>query len=219
MTKPVRSPRQVRSRRALLDSLKADGPQDAASLADRLAVTPMAVRQHLYQLQEEGLVETSTLPRPVGRPAKLWSLTEAAERLFPDSHAELTVSLLDNLKVALGDEGMERILDARATQMADAYRPLIAARRSLKGRLTALAEQRAREGYMARAERDEDGTWWLLENHCPICAAATACQGLCRIEQQVFQQVLGDEVRVERTEHILDGARRCAYRITPTEGN
>ena len=47
----------------------------------------------------------------------------------------------------------------------------------------------------------------------PICAAAAACQGFCRSELQIFQAVLGEDVQVTRTEHILSGARRCAYRI------
>lgn len=53
----------------------------------------------------------------------------------------------------------------------------------------------------------------LVENHCPICAAATACAGFCRSELETFRAVLSAEV--ERSEHILAGARRCAYRITP----
>ena len=31
---------------------------------------------------------------------------------------------------------------------------------------------------------------------------------------QAFQAALGPDVAVERTDHILAGARRCAYRIT-----
>ncbi|MES2724598.1 MAG: MarR family transcriptional regulator, partial [Pseudomonadota bacterium] len=53
----------------------------------------------------------------------------------------------------------------------------------------------------------------LVENHCPICAAAAACQGFCRAELMVFRAVLGPGVHIERTDHILAGARRCAYRI------
>ncbi|MGH2578525.1 MAG: MarR family transcriptional regulator, partial [Actinomycetota bacterium] len=44
---------------------------------------------------------------------------------------------------------------------------------------------------------------------------ARACQGFCRSELEVFRDVLGPGVEVERVEHILAGARRCAYRITP----
>ena len=61
--------------------------------------------------------------------------------------------------------------------------------------------------------RPDGGGYLLIENHCPICAAATACQGFCRAEREVFEQALGNEVSVERTEHIVGGDRRCAYRV------
>ena len=53
----------------------------------------------------------------------------------------------------------------------------------------------------------------MIENQCPICAAATACQGLCRAELELFREVLGAETTVTRVDHILAGARRCAYQI------
>jgi predicted ArsR family transcriptional regulator len=61
--------------------------------------------------------------------------------------------------------------------------------------------------------REGKGVFVLLENHCPICAAATACQGFCSSELELFRSVLGPSVTVERTEHIVGGDRRCAYRI------
>ncbi len=64
---------------------------------------------------------------------------------------------------------------------------------------------------MADYEEQADGTLLFIENHCPICAAAAACQGFCRAELTLFREVLG--AKVERTEHILNGARRCAYTI------
>src|SRR5262249_15531149 len=79
-------------------------------------------------------------------------------------------------------------------------------------RVARLAEARSREGYMAECRPDGDG-YLLIENHCPICTAATACQGFCRAELDVFQRALGDEVSVERAEHIIGGDRRCAYRV------
>ena len=77
-----------------------------------------------------------------------------------------------------------------------------------------LAQLRAGEGYMARAEK-QGKAWLLVEDHCPICAAAATCQGLCRSELQIFARCLGDGARVERVEHVLAGGRRCAYRVTP----
>jgi predicted ArsR family transcriptional regulator len=67
---------------------------------------------------------------------------------------------------------------------------------------------------MANWEKEKDGSYLLVENHCPICAAASACTGFCRSEKAIFEHVLGRNVRVERVEHLLAGARRCAYRIS-----
>lgn len=68
---------------------------------------------------------------------------------------------------------------------------------------------------MAAVETDGDALL-LIENHCPICAAATLCQGLCTTELELFRDVLGPDVQVERTEYLLDGDRRCVYRIVAT---
>lgn len=95
----------------------------------------------------------------------------------------------------------------------DAYRREMADCRSTEDRIAALVDIRTREGYMATWERSEDNTYLLIENHCPVCAAARACQGLCRAELDIFRAVLGADVEVTRTDHILAGARRCAYRI------
>jgi len=76
-----------------------------------------------------------------------------------------------------------------------------------------LVKQRAAEGYTAEW-RLEGAGFVLLENHCPICAAASACSGFCRSELQLFHELLGPDATVERTDDLLTGARRCAYRIT-----
>jgi len=81
-------------------------------------------------------------------------------------------------------------------------------------RVARLADLRSAEGYMADWEPDGEGGYVLSENHCPICAAATACQNFCRAELAVFRDVLGPGATVERTDHIVMGARRCAYRIS-----
>ncbi len=73
---------------------------------------------------------------------------------------------------------------------------------------------RTEEGYMAEVKRDQ-GAFLFIENHCPICAAATACQGFCSTELDLFRAVLGEGVSIERVTHIVSGDRRCAYRVTP----
>jgi predicted ArsR family transcriptional regulator len=41
---------------------------------------------------------------------------------------------------------------------------------------------------------------------------------LCGKELEVFRAVLGQDVTVERTEHMVVGARRCAYRVAASVG-
>jgi predicted ArsR family transcriptional regulator len=176
----------------------------------------MAVRQHLYALQRERLVTAEERRVPLGRPAKHWALTPEADRLFPEAYAELNVALIAAVGDAFGATGMQRVLESRFAMQRAEYAARIAASASLDDKLKELARVRTEEGYMAEVKRDGDG-FVFVERHCPICAAANACRGFCSTELDLFRAVLGPGVTVERTEHILAGDRRCAYRVTPPQ--
>lgn len=83
----------------------------------------------------------------------------------------------------------------------------------LRDKVATLAGLRSQEGYMAEWHEQADGALVLLENHCPICAAATACKGFCRAELEVLRAILGPRAIVTRDEHIASGGRRCSYAI------
>jgi len=201
------------TRDRILHLLKSKGPQTAAVLARRCGVTSVAVRAQLDRLAAEGLAEFTETPRGVGRPARVWRLTEQARGQFPDSHGELAVGMLAAMRAAFGEDGLRRLVAERTRVQAAAYRKRVPAGETLERRVAALAALRKEEGYMAEWARERDGALLLVENHCPICAAAEACQGLCAGELDLFRRVLGRGVSVERTEHLLDGSRRCVYRI------
>jgi predicted ArsR family transcriptional regulator len=203
---------ETKTRRRIVKLLKTEGAMDSASLAGHLDVTAMAVRQHLYALQQEKLVTAEERPVPRGRPAKFWGLTKEAERLFPDAYAELNAALITSVQDAFGPQGMARLLDARMARQRADYRARLDGSAPLAKRIQQLAKIRADEGYMAEVKRDGAG-FLFIENHCPICAAATACQGFCSSELDLFRSALGPGVSVERAEHILSGDRRCVYRI------
>lgn len=203
------------ARSRLLDLVKRQGPVTADDLAAKLGVTAMAVRQHLYGLAEDGLVAHVEETRGVGRPVKLWRATTDANAQFADSHAALAVDLIGQMKKTFGDEGVDKLLKLRTAEQEKTYRAKTDAARTLKAKLDALAKIRNAEGYMAEVRKDEEtGHWMFVENHCPICAAARLCQGLCREELALFHRVLGKDVKVERLSHILAGAGRCAYRVS-----
>jgi predicted ArsR family transcriptional regulator len=126
----------------------------------------------------------------------------------------LTLALVGAVEKAFGPAGTQRVLESRCAVQQAAYLARIPASASLEEKLRALARVRTEEGYMAEVTREGDG-FLFVERHCPICAAASACQGFCATELDLFRAVLGRGVRVERTEHIIAGDRRCAYQVTP----
>src|SRR6185503_9180384 len=217
MSTKTRAPGERKTRRAITKLLKTEGPSGSAQLAERLGLTAMAVRKHLYALQREGLVAAEARPVPIGRPAKFWRLTREADRLFPEAYAELSVALIDSVKDAFGDEGLERVLTSRCARQRVDYGKRIRPKDPLERKLTELAKVRTEEGYMAEIRREDDGSFLLVENHCPICAAANACQGFCSTELDLFRSVLGPRVTVERAEHIIKGDRRCVYKVSPQQ--
>ena len=201
----------------LLYQLKSRGPQAAATLAGGCAITPMGAHKQLQALQAQGLVTSHDEVEGPGRPKRVWTLTPAGHARFPDRHGELAVQLIRQAAAVLGPAALEQLIAAREAEVLAGYERALAGLATPGARVRRLAALRAEEGYMARAEKDGDG-WLLVEDHCPICAAATSCQGFCRSELQVFARCLGDGVRVERIEHVLAGGRRCAYRVTPVAG-
>ena len=208
------------AKRLLIDVLKRSGSSKVTDLADRLGITPNAVRQHLEDLETNGLVERSepTNEGGRGRPSASWSLTDLAAELFPDRHRDLTIDLIESIRHALGEDGLSRVVHDRSERQLATYRDQVPSGpdSTLEDRVGALARARTNEGYMAEVVAGTPGTVTLVEHHCPISGAAEACGGLCTEELQVFRSVLGPDVSVERTSHLLAGDRRCAYRISLT---
>ncbi len=200
------------TRAQILDLLKREGEQTAADLSDQLGLTPMAARLQLYDLEKEGLAGARSEPRGRGRPVKLWSLTEEAARLFPDAHQGLAVEMIKSVEELFGAKGLAKLVKKHGDRQRAAYGERLAGAKTIAERVKRLAAARSDEGYMAEAKR-QGRDWLLIENHCPICSAAKACAGLCANELKVFSDVLGKDVTVTREEHILSGARRCAYRV------
>jgi len=212
-------------RRRILDHLKLKGDATPVELATDLGLTPAAVRQHLDGLAAEGLLSVSDeRTGSPGRPAGRWRLTRRAHGLFPDRHGELTAQIVQAIRTVAGEDVLDEVIALRTrSQQRDYEQAVAAAGDSLVARAEALARMRTAEGYMAEVtsftavagEVDDVDDILLIEHHCPICEAAEACAGFCRAELSVFRAVLGDGVSVERTEHVLSGGARCAYRIRP----
>ena len=199
----------------ILFFVKTKGPASTTALAQALEITGEAARQQVQKLVAAGLLEgRQEAVTGAGRPHQNWGLTESGYGRFPDTHAQLTVQLIGSIRQLFGEDGLERLIiqreaDARAVYAQACNAPTLAQR------LEQLAAVRTAEGYMARTEPD-GADWLLVEDHCPICAAARSCQGFCRSELLLFQEVAGPGARVVREQHLLADARRCVYRISPS---
>jgi len=194
-------------------TLKTRGPQSIAVIARAMDVTAEAVRQQMTRLHADGLVDAESRSAGRGRPTQIWFLTAAGHGRFPDTHAEMTVQMIAAVRQVFGDEGIDKLVQVRENAMLNVYQQAMQDAPDLKARLERLVDVRSAEGYMAEL-REDDAGFVFIENHCPICSAAKACMGFCRSELELFRKVLGQGVQVDREEHILAGARRCAYRVS-----
>ncbi len=199
----------------ILHRLKTRGPQSVKILSKQLDMTTMGVRQHLADLESKGLVAQTQEERQTrGRPVHLWKLSAAGHGRFPDTHSQTTLELIDVIRTSLGEDKLNQLIDERSSMIEASYREQLgAAEPGLQQQIERLAQLRSAEGYMAEVRLLPDG-WMLIENHCPICSAATSCQQFCKSELDIFTRLFTDKATVERTDHLLAGARRCAYKIT-----
>ncbi len=207
------------TRRAILNVLKREGPLDAAAVADALSLTPAAVRLQLTRLEEDGLLEhheDDEEPARRGRPRHVYTLSAAAEALYPKRYGDLTTELLGYL----GGPGASQV-DAlfeqrRQRRVADAlprtadmpFDEQVAA-------LTAILDE---DGYLADAERLDDGSWRITEHNCAILTVAHGFSQACTSELAFIRDALPG-ARVERVAHLMDGAHVCAYVVSPPESS
>jgi predicted ArsR family transcriptional regulator len=202
----------TRTSERLLLLLKTRGAMTTRALAERLGISVPAVRQQLVALGDE--VTVTVRRSGVGRPAQVWSLAPIAAARFPDTHSDLKVELIDVIESTLGEAALDRIIVERSQRIRARYVRELDACPTLEDRLERLVALRSEEGYLAELESTGQG-WLLIENHCPICAAAERCRGFCANELQLFRDALGTGAHVVREDYLLAGARRCAYRVTP----
>lgn len=223
----MQNPATASSQDKILYQIKRLGPRTARELSEYLGVTTMGIRQHLAQLEAQSLVEPlaplSDSPHQVsrgrGRPVRRWKLTGRGHGRFPDAHAQVTWELITSVRDLLGEAALDTLIEQRRKETLAQYLAEITRGMALATRLEKLAELRSQEGYMAEVQSLDDGSFLLLEHHCPICLAARACQGFCASELSVFEAVFDDIATVTRESHLLAGARRCTYRITPNPVN
>ncbi|PUV24783.1 helix-turn-helix transcriptional regulator [Sphingobacterium athyrii] len=197
----------------ILMLLKMRGEVTAAQVATELLITKEGARKHLLNLANQGLIESYTRSEGIGRPSTYYCLSALGLSKFPDSHADITVQLLQSIKQLLGENALDLLITDRESKVYQRYKNALSGMETLENKLDIMATKRTEEGYMAEWKKEGE-SYLFIENHCPICAAATECQGFCRSELRNFQQLIGPSYSISRIEYIIENGSRCTYSIT-----
>jgi predicted ArsR family transcriptional regulator len=210
------APTRERVARFILEA----GAQTAAQLAERLDLTPAAVRRHLDQLLEEGAVEARD-PKPVGpaghrgrgRPAKVFALTELGRDRFEKQYDDLAVEALRFLREAAGEEAVKAFAERRASFIEERF-PAVAAAHPGATPAEVLARVFSDQGYVATARELPVIGEQLCQQHCPVSHVAHEFPQLCEAETEAIGRVLG--THVQRLATIAHGDGVCTTCIPVT---
>ncbi len=206
-----------RTRDAVGRTVLERGPQSAADLAERLGVSPAAVRRHLDALVAEGvLVERQ--PRPAaqrgrGRPARTYALTDAGRAAFPHAYDDLANTALRYLHDTGGDAAVAAFAEHRAQTLAQGLAGHVDRDAPLATRTAALAGALSGHGYASttKGAGDPVAGVQLCQHHCPVAHVAAEFPQLCEAETRAFEQVLG--TYVQRLATIAHGDGVCTTHV------
>ena len=203
-----------KTKKKILHLIKINGRMSQFQIADELGLTKMAISRQLGVLRDEELLKTQEEKQKVGRPITMYELTESAMSHFPNEHSTLSVSLIESIRECAGEDTLNNVLNHRLEAQIIEYQRKINISDSLESKLEKLTELRAKEGYMPTLNKLNDNKFEFIENNCPISTAAKSCSGICEGELSMLNKVLGDNVEIDRKEHLIDKQFRCFYLIS-----
>jgi predicted ArsR family transcriptional regulator len=199
----------VPTRERVVRSILENGPSTAAALAERLDLTPAAVRRHLDHLLEAGALEQREQRTPAtrgrGRPAKVFALTEVGRDRFDQQYDDLAVAALRFLAETGGETAVRAFAERRVAFVEKEFAGLAAAHPELTG-AEVLAQVFTEEGYAASV-RDLPQGEQLCQQHCPVAHVAHEFPQLCEAETAAIGRVLGSHV--QRLATIAHGDGVC----------
>ncbi|MCL5428858.1 MAG: winged helix-turn-helix transcriptional regulator [Chloroflexi bacterium] len=178
-------------------------------LAQAVKINPISVRHHITKLENDGLVDSAEERHGVGRPRRVYFLTEAGMELFPGRTIHFTNKLLDQLKSQLSAEAYNKLFDKMAASISDNY--LSEAdfdSLTLDQRLDLIENWLTNEGYTVQVERNAQEIV-IKESSCPYYYVGQTHEEVCTIDKRLIAKVLSADP--ERTSCLLSGDSHCTY--------
>jgi len=194
-----------------MELIKCSGGLSVGELAETMGMSYMGVKKHCLAMQKLGYLDTWRSPKAVGRPEKLYRITEKAAPLFPGIGSEVCLAILA-AATQLETNGAEKLLFSffrtRTEQLAS-----VVTGESVQERAEKLAALRATEGHYSRCLYSEEDGLRILEFHNPLQPLFEKYPTLERMEAQMFERLLG--ARVERTVTRTGGLSRYRFDLSP----
>jgi predicted ArsR family transcriptional regulator len=194
-------------------SILENGPSTAVALAQRLMLTPAAVRRHLDHLVAAGTLEAReprvSRGRGRGRPAKVFMLTDMGRDAFQQSYDDLAASALRFLHESGGPGAVTEFARRRTGELEDRYRDVVSAA-APQDRPHVLAEALTGDGFAASVRSTPNGQQ-VCQHHCPVAHVAAEFPQLCEAETEVFARLLGRHV--QRLATIAHGDGICTTNV------
>jgi predicted ArsR family transcriptional regulator len=201
------------TRQEILSILREEKQATVEDLAQRLELTPMTIRHHLNVLQAQNLVVASKVRRSkkVGRPRLVYTLTEAADDLFPQGYGDLARHLVTEVKEAVGTKETEALFRRVAERVAEEA-PAPAEGQSFEDRLEQVADFLEEQGFLSRWEKTDEG--FVLTNvNCPYRQVSQQHEEVCILDTELIKNLVG--VQPQRISSMKTGNAACRFLLVP----
>jgi predicted ArsR family transcriptional regulator len=200
------------TKQQLLVLLKRTGSATVEEASGALAVASMTARQHLLNLERDGLVESQRVRRSNGRPHFLYTLTSKGEEMFPRRYDLLARMLLDEVgeidPLALAgmtpNDRRSHLIQRSADRLAERFR-FDAESRNLEERVAAVTDVLRTIGGFAEWLRTTDG-YEIRDYNCVFASLVDESDGCCEGHVRLITSLLRWPVTHES---MVDGRVRC----------
>jgi predicted ArsR family transcriptional regulator len=191
----------------IVNALKRSRGLSVNELVDRMRMSYMGIKQHCLTLQRDGYLDTWRRPQKMGRPEMVYRLTRRAHDLFQADSNRFTLELLDSVQSIYGPNAPEKLLynlfERKCANLKEKVKG-----ETVVDRAKSLAKIRDTEGYMSQFVTDDGGPQ-ILECHTPLQNVLDKYPIIGRLEQEMFEQLLGTRVRRQETRN--SGLYECAF--------
>jgi predicted ArsR family transcriptional regulator len=192
----------------ILNSLKRTKGMSVNELVDKMKMSYMGIKQHCLTLERDGYLDTWRRPQKMGRPEMVYRLTRRTHDLFQSDSNQFTLELLQAVQEIYGLNAGEKLLFNVFERRTAALKEKVKGD-TVADRAKSLARLRDNEGYMSQFTTTEEGGPQILECHTPLLNLLDRYPIIGRLEQDMFEAVLGTSVR--REESRTSGLYECAF--------